>query len=229
MKQSKNYRAAKAAIDPTKQYPISEAVPMLQELATAKFDETFEIAIKTFANPKYNDQIIRATVTLPHGTGKSLTVAAFVSEDKIDEAKKAGADIAGKEDLLTMIKEGNTDFDVLITSPDMMRDLAPIAKILGPKGLMPSPKAGTITPNVMQAIDEIKKGRIEFRLDKTGNIHAIVGKKSFSAEQLEDNINAFLKAVQDNKPSGVKGKLFKKVVLSTTMSPGIQLDVTTEQ
>lgn len=223
-KSSKAFRTAKAAIDKNKVYTVSEAVELLKSVSHTKFDPTVDVAIKTNANPKYNDQAIRATVSLPHGTGKKVKVAAFVADDKVADAKKAGADIAGNADLLADLQAGNTDFDVLVTSPDMMRELAPVAKVLGPKGLMPSPKAGTVSPNVDDAIAAIKKGQIEFRLDKTGNIHGIAGKLSFDTDKLVENIEWFLQAVISHKPSGVKGKLIKKAVISSSMSPGIQIE-----
>ncbi|MBO4204310.1 50S ribosomal protein L1 [bacterium] len=220
----KKYTEAKKQVEALKQYELSEAVSLLKKVNYAKFDATVNVAIKTNANPKYNDQMLRATTILPHGTGKKVRVAVFVSEDKVAEAKKAGADLAGFESILTAIKSGKMDFDVLITTPDHIRDLAPVAKQLGPKGLMPSPKAGTVAMDIVQAVEEVKKGKIEFRLDKTGNIHAGVGKISFKEDQLVENIQALMKAVEENKPSGVKGKLVKKVVISTTMSPGILIN-----
>ena len=168
--------------------------------------------------------MLRATTILPHGIGKTKKVAVFTTDDKTEEAKKAGADVAGYESLLHDIKSGKTDFDVLITTPDLIRELAPVAKQLGPKGLMPSPKAGTVTVNIAQAVEETKKGKIEFRLDKTGNIHALVGKLSFDNAKLVENIDALMKAIEENKPTGVKGKLVKKVVVATTMSPGVQVE-----
>jgi large subunit ribosomal protein L1 len=223
-KSSKAFRTAKAAIDKNKVYTTSEAVELLKSISHTKFDATVDVAIKTNANPKYNDQAIRATVSLPHGTGKTVKVAAFVADDKLADAKKAGADIAGNVDLLSDLQAGNIEFDVLVTSPDMMRELAPVAKVLGPKGLMPSPKAGTVSPNIADAITAIKKGQIEFRLDKTGNIHGIAGKLSFNDDQLIENIESFLQTIVSHKPSGVKGKLIKKVVISSSMSPGIQIE-----
>ncbi|MDR2540256.1 MAG: 50S ribosomal protein L1 [Candidatus Peribacteria bacterium] len=220
----KKYNEAKKSLDALKLYPLAEAVALLKKVNYAKFNATINVAIKTNANPKYNDQMLRATTILPHGTGKSQKVAVFVSEDKAAEAKAAGADIAGFEGLLNDIKAGKMDFDVLITTPDHIRDLAPVAKQLGPKGLMPSPKAGTVAQNILQAVEEVKKGKIEFRLDKTGNIHAGVGKLSFEDQKLVENIDMLLKAIEENKPTGVKGKLVKKVVLSTTMSPGIAVE-----
>ena len=223
-KHGKKYVEAKKHLDALKPYPLAEAVALLKKANYAKFDATVNIAIKTYADPKYNDQMLRATTLLPHGTGKTRKVAVFVSEDKVEEAKKAGADVAGFEGLLNDIKAGKMDFDVLITTPDHIRDLAPVAKQLGPKGLMPSPKAGTVAVNIVQAVEEVKKGKIEFRLDKTGNIHAGVGKVSFDDQKIVENIEALMKAIEENKPAGVKGKLVKKAVISTTMSPGIVLE-----
>ena len=224
MKHGKKYEEAKKLVDKSKAYPLTEAVDLLKKVNYAKFDAGIEIAIKTNANPKYNDQMLRATTILPHGNWKNKKVAVFTTDDKVEEAKKAGADVAGHDSLLANIKEGKMDFDVLITSPDLIRELAPVAKQLGPKGLMPSPKAGTVAVNIAQAVEETKKGKIEFRLDKTGNIHALVGKMSFDNAKLVENIQALLKAIEDNKPTGVKGKLIKKVVVASTMSPGIQIE-----
>ena len=167
--------------------------------------------------------MMRSTTILPHGTGKTLRIAVYASDDKATEAKAAGADIVGTETLLADIKAGKFEFDVLITTPDHIRDLAPIAKQLGPKGLMPSPKSWTVTINVGQTVEEFKKGKMEFKLDKTGNIHGIVGKLSFDETKLEENITSFLKAVEEARPTGVKGKLIKKIVISPTMGPGIQI------
>ena len=219
----KKYVEAKKHIDTNKGYTVTEAVALVQKATYTKFDGSVEVAIKTNADPKYNDQMIRATTILPHGTGKSVKIAVFASDEQANEAKAAGADIVGTETLLADIKAGKFEFDVLITSPDHIRDLAPVAKQLGPKGLMPSPKAGTVATNIKQAVEEFKKGKIEFKLDKTGNIHGLVGKVSFDAKKLEENIEAFLKAVEENKPTGVKGKLIKKVVIAPTMGPGVQI------
>ena len=219
-KVGKKYKEAKKLLQENS-YELEQAVKLVQEVSYSKFDWSIEIAVKTFANPKYNDQNIRSTVVLPHGTGKSQKIAAFVTDENIEDAKKAGADIAWYETVLNDIKEGKIDFDVLLTTPDLMRDLAPIAKILWPKGLMPSPKAGTVTANIKQAVEEIKKWRLEFKLDKTGNIHAIIGKVSFDTDKLIENAQSFIKTLEDNKPSGVKGKLIKKIVLSPSMGPGV--------
>ena len=213
----KKYLESKKLIDSSKLYSVAEAVEMVKKTTFTKFVPTVEIAIKTFANPKYNDQMIRSTTILPHGTGKTKRIAVFSAEDV------AGADIVGTETLIADIKAGKFDFDILITTPEHIRDLAPIAKQLGPKGLMPSPKAGTVVMNLAQAVEEIKKGKIEFKLDKTGNIHAPVGKASFDDKQLEENITSFIKAVEDSRPTGVKGKLIKKIVLTTSMGPSVQI------
>jgi len=218
----KKYRESAKAVDLTKVYPLSEAVALLKKSGYTKFDGSVEIAVKTFADAKYNDQMMRGTTILPHGTGKSKRIAVFTSDEA--EAKKAWADIAGTETLLNDIKAGKFNFDVLLTTPDHIRDLAPVAKQLGPKGLMPSPKAGTVVVNIPQAVEEFKKGKMEFKLDKTGNINAAVGKLSFTETQIEENIRAFLKALEDNKPAGVKGKLIKKVFIAPTMWPGIQIE-----
>jgi len=220
----KKYAEAKKSVDAMKAYSLEEGIALLKKVNYAKFDATVNIAIKTNANPKYNDQMIRSTTILPNGTGKTKKVAVFIGDDRIAEAKKAGADIAGSEDLLQAIKAGKFDFDVLITTPDHIRDLAPVAKALGPKGLMPSPKAGTVAVDIEQAIKEVKLGKVEFRLDKTGNIHLGVGKISFDDKKLIENIQALMKSIEESKPAGVKGKLIKKVVISSTMSPAIMLD-----
>jgi len=220
----KKYAEAKKSVDAMKAYSLEEGIALLKKVNYAKFDATVNIAIKTNANPKYNDQMIRSTTILPNGTGKTKKVAVFIGDDRIAEAKKAGADIAGSENLLQAIKAGKFDFDVLITTPDHIRDLAPVAKALGPKGLMPSPKAGTVAVDIEQAIKEVKLGKVEFRLDKTGNIHLGVGKISFDNKKLIENIQALMKSIEESKPAGVKGKLIKKVVISSTMSPAIMLD-----
>jgi len=221
-KHGKKYLESAKAVDSTKMYPLAQAVALLKKSGYTKFDGSVEIAIKTTADPKYSDQMMRATTILPHGTGKSKRIAVFTADEA--EAKKAWADIAGTENLLADIKAGKFDFDVLLTTPEHIRDLAPVAKQLGPKGLMPSPKAGTVVANIVQAIEEFKKGKMEFKIDKTGNINVAVGKLSFTETQIEENIKAFLKALEDNKPTGVKGKLIKKIFIAPTMGPGIQIE-----
>lgn len=222
-KHGKKYVEAAKHIDNNKAYTIAEAVELVKKGNYSKFDGSVEIAVKTFADPKYNDQMIRATTILPNGIGKSIKIAVFCSEDKAAEAKAAGADFAWTEALLADIKAGKFGFDVLITTAENIRDLASVAKQLWPKGLMPSPKAGTVTQNIVQTVEEFKKGKMEFKLDKTGNIHGIVGKVSFDAKKLEENIAAFLKAIEDNKPTGIKAKLIKKVVIAPTMWPGVTI------
>lgn len=224
-KSSKKYIEAAKLVDKKKQYTIAEATELVTKLGYTKFVPSIDIAVNTFANPKYNDQNIRATMSLPHGNGKSVRVAVYTSEDRVAEVKKAGADIAGNVELLAAIEKGDFDFDILVTSPDMMKDLAKAAKALGPKGLMPNPKAGTVAVDLFSAVSEIKKGRFEFKLDKTGNIHATIGKMNFTPAQLAENFEAFIAALNANKPAGVKGKLIKKVVISPTMGPGITVAV----
>lgn len=220
-KHGKKRQEAAKAIDVTKAYPLNEAILLLKKVGYTKFDGSIEIAVKTNADAKYNDQMMRGTTILPHGTGKSKRIAVFTADEKA--AKDAWADIAGIENLLTDIKAGKFDFDILLTTPEQIRDLAPVAKQLGPKGLMPSPKAGTVVANIPQAVEEFKKGKVEFKLDKTGNINGSVGKISFTEAQIEENITSFLKALEDNKPTGVKGKLIKKVYIAPTMGPWIQI------
>lgn len=222
-KHGKKYREAAKLIDSLKQYALQDAVSLAKKVSTTKFGGSMEIAVKTFANPKYNDQMIRSTTVLPHGTGKTIRIAVYISDDKQDEAKKAGADVVWSTDLIKNIEAGNIDFDVLVTTAEYIKDLARVAKVLWPKGLMPSPKAGTVSVNLKETINEIKKGRIEFRLDKTWNIHSSVGKLWFSDDQLIENINALMKAIESNKPAGIKGKLVKKVVIAPTMWPGVQV------
>ncbi len=223
MKTGKKYVESKKLIIESS-YDIADAIPLLKKASYSKFDGTIEIAIKTFANPKYNDQNIRSTVVLPNGTGTSQKVAVFATDSDAEAAKKAGADIVWYDDIIANIKAGEINFDVLITSPMLMKELAPVAKVLWPKGLMPSPKAGTVTADIATAVSEVKKGRLEFKLDKTGNIHSKLGKISFDDAKIIENYNAFIKAVNENKPSWVKGKLIKKIVISPTMGPGIQIN-----
>ena len=221
-KHGKKYRESAKTIDSTKVYPLSEAIALLKKSGYTKFDGSVEIAVKTFADAKYNDQMMRGTTILPHGTGKTKIIAVFTADEA--EAKKAGADIVGTETLIADIKAGKFNFDVLLTTPEHIRDLAPVAKQLGPKGLMPSPKAGTVVANIPQAVAEFKKGKMEFKLDKTGNINAAVGKLSFTDAQIEENIKSFIKALEENKPTGVKGKLIKRIFIAPTMGPGIQIE-----
>jgi large subunit ribosomal protein L1 len=223
-KRGKKYLASTAMIIKGKAYPLNEAVELVKKTSNVKFDATVELSVKTNANPKFNDQILRGTAVLPHGTWKTKKIAVFVLDEKLDEAKKSGADIYGSTDLLNNIKNEKIDFDILITTTDSIRELAPVAKQLGPKGLMPSPKAGTVTNDLIKTVEEFKKWKIEFKLDKTGNVHVPVGKVSFTEDKLAENIQAILDTMEENKPAWVKGKLIKKVVISSSMWPGILLE-----
>ncbi len=220
----KKYKEVKKLVDNLKKYELQEAVELCKKMSFTKFKWTVEVHIKTNADPKYNDQLVRGTIVLPNWTWKSKRVAAYVWDDKIDEAKKLWVEVAGNTELIKQIEAWNIDFDVLITTQDMMRDLAKVAKILWPKWLMPSPKSWTVAVNLKDTVDEIKKWRVEFKLDKTWNIHAIVWNVSFDNQKLIENIQVLLKAIEDNKPSWVKWKLFKKVVINPTMGPSIQLN-----
>ncbi len=206
-------------------YEPLEAFELVKKWSFSKFEWTVEASIKTSANPKYNDQMIRSTVVLPNGTGKDTKVWAFVSDDKIQEAKDSGAEIVGNQDLLKDIKDWKINFDVLVTTQDMMKELASVAKILWPRWVMPSPKAWTVTNDLKWTISEIKKWRREFKLDKTGNIHCILWKTSFEAEKLKENLDALIEAINEAKPAGVKWKLVQKVVVSPTMWPGINVKI----
>ena len=222
----KRYRAALAATDRAKAHTVSEAIASVKANAKAKFDETIEIAVNLGVDPKHADQMVRGVVNLPSGTGKDVRVAVFAKEAKADEAKEAGADIVGAEDLMEKIQGGFTEFDRVIATPDMMSVVGRLGKILGPKGLMPNPKVGTVTPNVGQAVKDAKGGAVEFRVEKAGVIHAGVGKASFSEDALEKNVTAFMAALMKAKPSGAKGTYVKKVCLSSTMGPGVLIDTT---
>ena len=224
-KHGKRLRKAYEAIDRETGYGIAEAVRIIKDSATSKFDETVEVAINLDVDPKHADQMVRGTVSLPHGTGKALKVAVFAKGDKAKEAEAAGADFVGAEDLAEKIQNGETGFDRCIATPDMMAVVGKLGKILGPKGLMPNPKLGTVTQDVTNAIKAVKAGQIEFRVEKEGIVHAGVGKASFSADQLVENVAAFVDTIVKAKPSGVKGTYLKRVSLTSTMGPGIKLDV----
>lgn len=218
-------RAAYEGIDREKLYPLAEAVSLIKERAKAKFDETIEVAIGINLDPKKADQNIRGMVNLPHGTGKKLRVAVFARDAKADEAKKAGADIVGSEELVAMINKGEMPFDRCIATPDMMVEVAKVGKILGPRGLMPNPKLGTVTNDVAEAVKAAKGGQIEFRAEKAGIVHAGVGKASFDTAKLNENIQALLDALRKAKPESIKGTYFKRFDLSSTMGPGIKVDL----
>ncbi len=223
----KRQKSAREAIDREKHYQLNEAVGMIKNNATAKFDETIEIAVNLGVDPRHSDQMVRGMVTLPNGTGKSVRVAVFAKDANIEVAKEAGADIVGGEELAEQVQKGEIDFDRCISTPDMMSVVGKLGKVLGPRGLMPNPKLGTVTKDVAEAVKAAKGGQVEFRVEKAGVIHAGVGKASFSEEALSENIAAFVGAIQKAKPSGAKGTYMKKVALSSTMGPGIKLDLAT--
>lgn len=210
--------------DSTQLFNLEEGVKVAKSLASAKFDETVEISLRLGVDPRHADQMIRGAVVLPHGTGKKVRVAVFAKDLKADEAKKAGADIVGDDDLVEMIKNGNIDFDMLIATPDMMALVGKVGRILGPKGLMPNPKTGTVTMEVGKAVENAKSGQVNFRVDKKGNIHAPLGKVSFSEDKIKDNLVEFLKTINRLKPASAKGKYIKGAALSLTMSPSVKLD-----
>ncbi len=220
-------RIAKAydGIDRMKVYSVSDAVKMVKARATAKFNETIELSMNLGVDPRHADQAVRGMVSLPSGTGKNVRVAVFAKGEKAKEAQAAGADIVGAEDLAEKVNAGEMNFDRVIAAPDMMGVVGRLGKVLGPRGLMPNPKLGTVTPNVAQAVKDAKGGQVEFRADKTGNVNAGIGKAKFSEEQLVANVAAFLDAINRARPSGVKGSYIKKATLSSTMGPGVKLDV----
>jgi large subunit ribosomal protein L1 len=221
----KQYEAAAKQVEPRK-YKLEEAVPLLQRIKYAKFDETIELHMRLGVDPKHADQMVRGTVVLPNGLGKSKRVLVIASGEKVTEAEKAGADFAGGEEMVTKIQQENwLDFDAVVATPDMMRHVGKLGKILGPRGLMPNPKTGTVTMDVAQAVKEIKAGKVEYRVDKTGIIHAPVGKISFGSEQLVENAATLIQSVIKAKPAAAKGKYVKSVTLCSTMSPGVDLDI----
>jgi len=224
-KQTKKQKAIAANIDRERLYPIDEAIETLKANAKAKFDETIEVALNLGVDPRHADQMVRGVVTLPAGTGKDVRVAVFAKGGKADEAREAGADVVGAEDLMETIQGGTIDFDRVIATPDMMGIVGRLGKVLGPKGLMPNPKLGTVTPNVTEAVKAAKGGQVEFRVEKAGIIHSGIGKASFKAEDLRRNFDAFVDAIVKAKPAGAKGKYVKKVALSSTMGPGLKVDV----
>ena len=226
MKRGKKYLDAAKSIDRAAQYDTEEAIALVKKSATAKFDETIECHSRTGCDGRHADQQVRGAVVLPHGTGKTVKVLVFAKGDKVDEALAAGADFVGGDELIPKIQnEGWFDFDVVVATPDMMGVVGRLGRVLGPKGLMPNPKAGTVTMDVTKAVNDIKAGKIEYRLDKTNIIHVPVGKASFTEEQLTDNFNALVDALNKAKPSALKGQYFKSVTLTSTMGPGVKLNV----
>jgi large subunit ribosomal protein L1 len=222
---TKNRKKIQEKLVPTKRYSLKEAISLLKQLSWTKFDETLELAVNLGVNPKYADQIVRGTSLLPHGTGKKVRVLVFAKGEKEKEAQSAGADYVGAEDLIKKIQEGWLDFDKVVATPDMMKQVGKIGRILGPRGLMPNPKTGTVTFNITEIIKEIKKGRVEFRVDKAGIIHAPMGKLSFDSEKLEENILTMLDTLLRLKPKTAKGTYLKSVTLSSTMGPGLKIDL----
>ncbi len=224
MKHGKRYRELAARFDRSKQYSIEEAVEKVKGTATAKFNESVDIAVRLGVDPKKADQSVRGTVALPHGIGKAIRVLVLAKPPKDEEAKAAGADHAGLVDYVEKIKQGWADVDVIIATPDVMGDVGKLGKILGPRGLMPNPKSGTVTPDVAKAVKEVKAGKIEFRVDKAGIVHATVGKAQFEKEKLIENIETFLSTVIRLKPSSAKGHYIRSITLSSTMGPGVRID-----
>lgn len=222
---SKRIREIAKKIDDQKIYSLQEAIDVLKKCPTVKFDQTVEVSLKLGVDPRRSDQGVRGTVSLPNGTGKTMKILVFAKGDKVKEALAAGADYAGHEELFEKVNGGWTDFDAVIATPDMMRDVGKLGKVLGPRGLMPTPKAGTVTTDVGKAIQELKGGKIEFKLDRHGVINNGVGKLSFAADMLVQNIQAFLTAIQRAKPASAKGHYLKSMVISSTMGPGLKIDL----
>ena len=222
---TKKQKAQAGSVDRNRFYPVHEAISLVKKNATAKFDETVEVAMNLGVDPRHADQMVRGVVSLPKGTGKEVRVAVFAKGDKADEAKAAGADIVGAEDLMQQVQDGNTNFDRVIATPDMMGIVGRLGKVLGPKGLMPNPKLGTVTPNVGEAVKAAKSGQVEFRVEKAGIIHAGIGKASFPDADLRANFDALIDAIVKAKPSGAKGKFVQKVALTSTMGPGVKVDL----
>jgi len=225
-KLTKKQKAQAGSVDREKFYAVDEALALVKQNATSKFDETVEVALNLGVDPRHADQMVRGVVNLPKGTGKTVRVAVFAKGAKAEEATKAGADVVGAEDLMETIQGGQIDFDRVIATPDMMGVVGRLGKVLGPKGLMPNPKLGTVTMDVTKAVTDAKSGQVEFRVEKAGIIHAGIGKASFSEGDLKENFTAFMDAIVKAKPSGAKGKYVKKIAVSSTMGPGVKIDST---
>jgi large subunit ribosomal protein L1 len=225
-KLTKKQKAQAGSVDREKFYAVDEAIALVKQNATSKFDETVEVALNLGVDPRHADQMVRGVVNLPKGTGKTVRVAVFAKGAKAEEATKAGADVVGAEDLMETIQGGQIDFDRVIATPDMMGVVGRLGKVLGPKGLMPNPKLGTVTMDVTKAVTDAKSGQVEFRVEKAGIIHAGIGKASFASEDLKANFDAFMDAIVKAKPTGAKGKYVKKIAVSSTMGPGVKIDGT---
>lgn len=225
MKRGKKYADAAKKVAEKESYTLAEALKLLKETGTTKFDSTAELHLNLNIDPTKADQAIRGTINLPHGSGKKVRIAAIVSDDKVKAAKDAGADEAGLEDLVAEFEKGKINYDVVVATPDVMKQIGKVAKVLGQKGLMPNPKAGTVTDKIENAIKELKAGRLEYRNDKEGNIHTVFGKLSFKDAELENNLKSFLRVIRDAKPSTIKGSFIRSITLTSTMGPGIRLDV----
>ncbi|MDH5714203.1 MAG: 50S ribosomal protein L1 [Candidatus Aminicenantes bacterium] len=223
-KLTKNRKKVKEEVE-DRPFQLEEAIPLVKKIRFAKFDESIDMALRLGVNPKYADQMVRGSVVLPHGTGKTKKIVVIASGEKVKEAEEAGADVVGGEELVKKISEGWLEFDMVVATPDMMRSLGRLGKLLGPRGLMPSPKTGTVTFDVSKAIAEIKAGKVEFRVDKGGIVHATIGKASFEDDQLKENAQTLIQAVIKAKPPASKGKYLKGITISTTMGPGVKLDL----
>jgi len=222
-KRSKKYKESVKLVDKNKAYSVTEALVLLKKMPPLKFDQSVDLAIQLNVDPKKSEQLLRGTVVLPHGTGKTKSIAVFCKGESEKEAKEAGADFVGGQDLIDKVSGGWLDFDVAVSTPEMMKDLSKLGKVLGPKGLMPSPKTGTVTNNISQAVKELKAGKVEFKTDKQGGVHLVIGRISFDTDKLKENITTLLAAINANRPSTVKGNLIKSVSLSTAMSPGLKV------
>ena len=224
MATGKRFTAALARVDRSRQYGLGEAVKLVKAAAFAKFNETVDVAVRLGVDPRHADQVVRGTVVLPHGTGKSVRVVVITQGDRVKEAEAAGADFVGLE-YVQKLKDGWLDCDIIVATPDVMGQLGPLGKILGPRGLMPNPKAGTVTTDVARAVREIKAGKVEFRVDKTGNVHAPIGKVSFTEAQLEQNLATFLESIVKARPAAAKGVYLRSATVSSTMGPGVRLEL----
>lgn len=226
-KVSKRLKTIKSKVDSEKLYPVSDALALVKEGATAKFDESIDVAVNLGVDPRKSDQVVRGSVVLPRGTGKSVRVAVFAQGAAADAAREAGAEVVGFEDLAEQVKAGQLDFDVVIAAPDAMRVVGQLGQILGPRGLMPNPKVGTVTPNVAEAVKNAKAGQVQYRTDKAGIVHATIGRASFEAAALQENLVALVEALQKAKPAAAKGQYLKKAAVSSTMGVGIRIDTST--